>query len=87
MTDSVHSASNRSAPLGRSLLDISIDSLIQIVNVFNKEKPNQTLFGFDWVSYGGDEGDRTPDLYVANVSLYQLSHTPTCVVILYPNIC
>ena len=28
---------------------------------------------------GGDEGDRTPDLCVANASLYQLSHTPTIV--------
>lgn len=26
--------------------------------------------------FGGDEGTRTPDLCVANASLYQLSHAP-----------
>ena len=30
-----------------------------------------------WVLTGGDEGIRTPDLCVANASLYQLSHAPT----------
>ena len=30
-----------------------------------------------WKEDGGDEGIRTPDLYVANVPLSQLSYTPT----------
>ena len=29
--------------------------------------------------YGGDEGDRTPDLSVANAALSQLSYIPTLV--------
>lgn len=27
--------------------------------------------------FGGDEGDRTPDLCIANAALSQLSYTPT----------
>ena len=45
---------------------------------------------FDWVSRGGDKGTRTPDLYVANVSRYQLCYIPkTCknIVIQTPAIC
>ena len=38
-----------------------------------KRKDPNFLFG----SFGGDEGIRTPDLCVANASLYQLSHAPT----------
>ncbi len=30
---------------------------------------------------GGDEGNRTPDLYVANVPLSQLSYIPTVMLI------
>ena len=44
--------------------------------------------GTDWVKakekalklglfYGGGKGIRTPDLRIANATLYQLSHTPT----------
>ena len=33
-------------------------------------------FGFDWVSYGGDNETRTHDFHVANVTLYQLSYIP-----------
>ena len=35
------------------------------------------------VLFGGDKGIRTPDLYDANVSLYQLSHIPKyhCIII------
>ncbi len=32
-------------------------------------------FPFDVI--GGDEGDRTPDLMIANHALSQLSYTPT----------
>ena len=33
---------------------------------------------------GGDEGIRTPDLCVANASLYQLSHAPTAIALYHP---
>ena len=33
--------------------------------------------------FGGDEGIRTPDLCVANASLYQLSHAPKAVLIIH----
>ena len=34
---------------------------------------------FDWVSFGGDNETRTRDLYVANVSRYQLCYIPEVV--------
>ena len=35
------------------------------------------IFNCPQKKYGGDEGIRTPDLYVANVPLSQLSYIPT----------
>ena len=37
---------------------------------------------FDWVLCGGDKGIRTPDLYVANVSRYQLCYIPAFQILL-----
>ena len=41
-----------------------------------EKKNRQTSFRNLSVHLGGDEGSRTPDLCVANASLYQLSHAP-----------
>ena len=47
---------------------------------FAKNNTNSDLSsGFVLFAYGGDKGIRTPDLYDANVSLYQLSHIPITV--------
>ncbi len=47
----------------------------------NKINPNHsrvmiTPYRFGLFLLGGDKGIRTPDLCVANASLYQLSHIP-----------
>jgi hypothetical protein len=31
---------------------------------------------FEWILDGGAEGSRTPDLFIANEALYQLSYDP-----------
>ena len=47
--------------------------------VKTKKAVSSTAFSL----FGGDKGIRTPDLYDANVSLYQLSHIPKhlCIII------
>ena len=41
----------------------------------NQSRVTRLKFGLFW--FGGAKGIRTPDLCVANASLYQLSHNPT----------
>lgn len=43
----------------------------------SRKKKKQTKPGSILFAFGGDEGTRTPDLCVANASLYHLSHAPT----------
>ena len=43
----------------------------------NKMRPRQTA-SLPRAHFGGDKGIRTPDLYVANVSRYQLCYIPVC---------
>ena len=51
-------------------------SLIFAVFMSKKEKIADILVSTILNSNGGDKGIRTPDLYVANVSLYHLSYIP-----------
>lgn len=42
-----------------------------------ENKKSTDADGHLWTSNGGDEGDRTPDLCIANAALSLLSYTPT----------
>ena len=50
-----------------------LSSTSSIINIKNKQAEQ----GSTCVLCGGDKGIRTPDLRIANATLYQLSHIPT----------
>ena len=58
-------------PVGVSRQSLPCNEIARNHLVENK-KAKADSFGF----FGGDEGIRTPDLCIANASLYQLSHAP-----------
>ncbi len=41
-----------------------------------KSQPNRLFSRLFIITYGGDKGDRTPDLLIANQALSQLSYIP-----------
>lgn len=47
--------------------------LFMLSKLFHKNKESPYIIG---LFYGGDMGNRTPDLRIANASLYQLSYIP-----------
>jgi hypothetical protein len=50
---------------------------VRIYDLRNPEDAGMQLMPERLIQSGGGKGIRTPDLYVANVSLSQLSYTPT----------
>ena len=48
-----------------------------IEEVMGEITDNYSLFVISYSLFGGDEGDRTPDLGIANAALSQLSYIPT----------
>ena len=55
------------------------ENSLKYASSFNKKPLFLAGFGLSWIVldyFGGDEGDRTPDLGVANAALSQLSYIP-----------